>query len=170
MARRRRPPVVSPSPPSSLPEVFVPELDSDDTVPRHHGLPFDDSTDSPGLRSGYTPTPARRYVVRLAPPPLARRPAVVSLRSVFRGVGSPRMLRNRLGVPSGSRREPPPPSKGRLLFNVLQTPFSRRARHCVARHVRRSVLFALRKRGRINPRSPGGAGGYRRTASSQWRC
>lgn len=55
-------------------------------------------------------------------------------------------------------------------FNVLSVPFSRRTKVCVDRKRRRQVIFALRKRGVINRRSPGGAGGYRRVQSSQWRC
>lgn len=48
--------------------------------------------------------------------------------------------------------------------------FARRNDMCVKRSTRRSVLFALRKRGSINQRSPGTGGTYRRTMDSHLRC
>lgn len=41
---------------------------------------------------------------------------------------------------------------------------------CAQRKVRREVLFALRRSGRINPRSPGRGGRYLRRAESSYRC
>lgn len=163
-------------------------------VVRHQPVPFDDATDSPDLQEGVS-TPRQGVVLwpdsRLAP--LSPRPLpVLPLRSVGRAGVRGSMPRAkpvvRRALPVDARvlvqRGKAFPHKGKVsvsqeeasrerrrrLFNVLAVPFSRRARFCLRRKARREVLFALRTRNLINKRSPGGAGGYKRKESSQWRC
>lgn len=168
MARRKRSP-------SSVPEDVV----------RHSPVPFDDGYDLPDVPSGVTPP--RRVTPwpdsQLSPLSL-RRPGVYLTRAspgVWGGSAQvkPVVRKARGSVAVNVSRSKTAPSiqakrafdeRRRFLFNVLVSPFSRRARHCLIRKSRREVIFALRKLRRINPRSPGGAGGYRRTQSSQWRC
>lgn len=153
-------------------------------VVRHSPVSFDDAYDLPDEPSGVTPPWRDSPSVVSGPfPLLPRRPGVYLKRSSVAGVwgsmpqAEPVFRKARLPVSAVVRlhrrhllAKQAASEKRRFLFNVLVSPFSRRARHCVKRKVRREVLFALRRRDVINQRSPGGAGGYRRTPSSQWRC
>lgn len=157
MARRKRSPVPA-EVPVHQPVIFSDSYDSsdvpEDVSPR--GVPLlSDSAQFPP-RAG-----PRAFTFRIGRPgvwggtPQAKqRPAIVTVRA---GRAAARTAQGRFSI-------------AKRLFNQLSVAFPRRDKFCKSRATRRSVLFALRKRGVINRRSPGGAGGYRRTQFSQWRC
>lgn len=154
-------------------------------VVRHSPVEFTDDYDLPEVPEGVS-SPRRVPLLSHSQPfpLLLRRPGVNLSRSVARvwdsmSQAKPTLRRAKATLLRVAARRLPPPvpakqgsgqARSNRLFNVLSVPFSRRTRMCVQRKTRKEVLFALRRKGVVNRRSPGRGGTYRRTQSSQWRC
>lgn len=162
-------------------------------VPEVIGRPFDDATDSLDSQESLSLPGVDQWPDSPVYPSVPAAPVRLPTRSVGAGVwgGTPQAKQGHIlnvnralawerkrranllhakRVSLDLQRWRADRERRRAVFNVLASPFSKRARHCVKRKVRKEVLFALRSLGRINKRSPGSGGTYRRKVESHWRC
>lgn len=158
--------------------VAVPE-----DVVRHSGLVFDDALDSPDLQEGISlPTGVpllsdSQFSLPAAPwrlpsielgygaEPHAKpvhRLSVARVRAWERARIRRLVHAKRVSADLAEFRRAR--ERRRLLFNVLSVPFSKRARFCVKRKIRRQVIFAKKFSGR------NGGKAYRRTYESAYKC
>lgn len=147
-------------------------------------VPFDDSTDLPDSQEGITlpegvpPLSALPALPFVAGAP-RRLPSIVKKRGLGRRAQAEQQ---RLQIVKASIRKDPRMAwrpfntselqrairakneRRKLLFNTLAVPFSRRARFCIMRKVRRQVLFATKRSGR------NGGKVYKRNYLSSYSC